>query len=625
MVPGVVPTKGTAVATRTGMAEKKPSFVRQLFAGVLEDTILFPFPALSPEEDRETSRFVAELRDYLESHLDREWIDEHEQIPPEVLDELKRRGLFGVSLPRAHGGMEMSPMAYARVFEFVTGFDPGLAILFGVHLSIGIKGIQLAGTPEQQEKYLPRAATGEWMASFALTEPLAGSDAAGIRSRAEPQPDGSFLLNGHKIWIGNGSFSEIIVAFAQVPVDGKDRVTAFILRPDMPGYERSTPPLRKMGARGSNQCELRFHDVRVPPENVLGAPGDGFKLAMRVLNSGRIGLSAGAAGGIKNALAEATRFAAEREQFGQPIASYELIQDKLARMAADAFAAESVAYFTAGLAARDDVDYALGAAAAKVWTSDALGRAVDELVQIAGGRGFVKGYPYERMYRDARITRIFEGTNEILRLFIGLSGIEEPGERLQELGAAIRNPVGQLGTLAEFAGDRVRLALRQGEPRVQANVHPRLRRHFQYLEDHTRELRTSTERALRRLGRRIINRQLVVARLADMAIELYVRAAVLSRTQAILEAHGRGEHESPPIPERIPLDDASVERVLRLCDLSAQLSGLRFRAARESLHDTRDELLVEVAKDAVGQGGLPYGQRIESQHEPPLPSGGEHG
>ena len=613
-----------AVATPARMAEKKLSFVRQLFAGVIEDSVLFPFPALSPEEDRETSRFITELRDYLEANLDREWIDEHERIPEEVTEELKRRGLFGVSLPREFGGMEFSSLAYARVFEFVTGFDPGLAIMFGVHLSIGIKGIQLAGTPEQQRTYLPRAATGEWMASFALTEPLAGSDAAGIRSRAELQPDGSYLLNGHKIWIGNGSFSEIIVAFAQVSVEGRDRVTAFILRPDMPGYERSTPPLRKMGARGSNQCELRFHDVRIPPENLLGAPGEGFKLAMRVLNSGRIGLSAGAAGGIKHCLEAAVQFASEREQFGQPIANYELIQDKIARIAADAFAAESVAYFTAGLAARDDVDYALGAAAAKVWTSDALGRAVDELVQIAGGRGFVKGYPYERMYRDARITRIFEGTNEILRLFIGLSGIEEPGERLQELGAAIRNPVQQLGTLAEFAGDRVRLALRQGEPRVQASVHPELREHFQYLEDHTRDLRTSTERALRRLGRRIIDRQLVVARLADMAIQLYVRAAVLSRTQAILEAHDRGERETAPIPERIPLDDASVARVLRLCDLAAQLSGLRFRAARESLHDTRDELLVEVSRDAVDQGGLPYRQPIEHAEPPPVPWGGAH-
>jgi acyl-CoA dehydrogenase family member 9 len=363
-----------------------------------------------------------------------------------VIEDLKRMGLFGISIPREYGGLGLSQSAYCRIFEFVTGYDVGLAIMLGVHLSIGIKGIQLAGTEEQKRLYLPKAATGEWFASFALTEPGAGSDAAGIRSRAVPSDDGShYVLNGHKIWIGNGSFSEVIVAFAQTPVqrDGEttDRVTAFILRPDMEGFERG-PALRKMGARGSNQTELYFRDVRVPRENVLGEVGEGFKLAMRILNSGRQGLSAGAAGGVRrDARAWPPSSRSEREQFGRPIAEFELIRGKLAELAADAYTAESVAYFTTGLADRGDVDYALESAAAKVWNSDALDRAVDEMVQIAGGRGFVKGYPYERMYRDARITRIFEGTNEILRLFVGLSGVQEPGEQLREIGAALREPI----------------------------------------------------------------------------------------------------------------------------------------------------------------------------------------
>ena len=608
------------------MANTKPSLIRQLFTGTIDDEILFPYPTLSSREDRQVSEFLEKLRAYLDENLDREWIDEHERIPPEVLDELKRMGLFGVGIPAEFGGMGLSQPAYTRVFEFVTGYDVGLAIVLGVHLSIGIKGVLLAGNPEQKARYLPKAATGEWMASFALTEPHAGSDVAGIRSRAERQADGSYLLNGSKIWIGNGSFSEVIVVFAQLPVeiDGeiRDRVTAFILRPDMRGYQRGTP-LRKMGARGSNQCELYFEDVRVPAENLLGGEGEGFKLAMRVLNSGRTGLAGGAAGGIKQCLEMATAFATEREQFGKPIAQFELIGEKLARMAADAYAAESVAYFTAGLIERGDTDYALEAAAAKVWTSDALDRAVDETVQIAGGRGYVKGYPYERMYRDARITRIFEGTNEVLRLFIGLSGVEGPGEFLQEIGAALRAPIQQLGTLAEFAGERVRLALHRGEPAIDIAPHPRLRRHFRYLEEHTRDLRTATERSIRRFGRELVERQLVVARLADMATELYVRAAMLSRTQAILEAWDRGQRVTPPIPTPIPLDPSSVDRILRLCELAAQLSGLRFRDARESIHDERDELATKVADDVIAEGGLPYGRPIE-HHDPPVPWGGEH-
>ena len=588
------------------MADSHPSFTRQLFGGSIDDAILFPYPRISEEEDRRVTAFLEELKAFLDANVDREWIDEHERVPPEVIAGLAKLGLFGISIPTEYGGMGLSQSAYCRVFELVTGYDVGLAIILGVHLSIGTKGIVLAGTEAQKREYLPKAATGEWFASFALTEPGAGSDAAGIESRAVRSEDGShWVLNGSKIWIGNGSFSEMIVTFAQTAVEreGKtvDRVTAFILRPGMPGFERGAE-LRKMGARGSNQAELTFRDVKVPAENVLGEVGDGFKLAMRILNSGRQGLSAGCAGGVKQCLRLAADFAKERVQFGKPIARYELIQGKLAAMAADAYTAESVAYLTTGLADRGDVDYALESAAAKVWTSDAMGRAVDELVQIAGGRGFVKPYPYERMYRDARITRIFEGTNEILRLFVGLSGMQETGEYLRQIGEALREPIRQIGLLTDFAAERVRLALGGGEPKVEVQVHESLQRHFDYLESHTRDLRTAAEGVIRRHGRGIVERQFVVARLADMAIELYVRAAVLSRTQALLEAYAAGAREAPPlVSTRMALDEASVARTLRVCDLACQRSGLRFRHAREALNDARDTLLRSVADDVLGE------------------------
>jgi acyl-CoA dehydrogenase family member 9 len=591
------------------MSKDKLSYTRQLFSGVIDDEILFPYPRIPADEDERVSEFLRRLESFCDEHIDREWIDEHERIPAEVVDGLKKLGLFGISIPQEYGGMGLSQSAYCRVFEFVTGYDVGLAIMLGVHLSIGVKGIQLVGTEEQKLKYLPKAATGEWFASFALTEPEAGSDAAGVRSRAVPSEDGShYVLNGAKIWIGNGSFSEVIVAFAQTPVerDGKteDRVTAFILRPEMEGFRRG-PELRKMGARGSNQAELYFEDVRVPAENVLGEVGGGFKVAMQVLNSGRQGLSAGAAGGVKRCMAMAAEWAQQREQFGSPIAHYEVIQGKIAAMAADAYSAESVAYFTTGLADRGDVDYAMESAAAKVWNSEALDTAVDELVQIAGGRGFVKPFPYERMYRDARITRIFEGTNEILRLFVGLSGMQEPGEYLRQIGKALREPIRRMGLLTEFATDRVRQALGRGEPAVEERIHPRLRGHFDYLIDHTRDLRTSVDRVIRRHGREIIDRQFVVSRIADMAIELYVRSAVLSRTQALLEAHDRGEARSEPMAgASVAIDEKRIEEILRVCDLACQRSGLRFRAARESLHDTRDELVREVAADVLARDGL---------------------
>ncbi len=587
------------------MTDARESFTRALFRGTIDESILLPYPRLTEEEDARVTAFIAQVMEYLARALDREKVDEEEEVPPEVLAELARMGLFSISIPREYGGMGLSQSAYCRVFEAITGYDVGLGIILGVHLSIGTKGIVLAGTEEQKRRFLPKAATGEWFASFALTEPGAGSDAQGIESRAEPDGRGGWILNGEKIWIGNGSFSRTIVAFAQTPVerDGRtvDRVTAFILTPEMEGFERGEP-LRKMGARGSNQTELRFRDVRVPAENVLGGVGEGFKLAMRILNSGRQGLSAGAAGGVKRCVRLAAEFAAERRQFGRPIAEFELIQGKIAAMAADAYTAESLAYLTTGLADRGDVDYALESAAAKVWCSEALDRAVDEVVQIAGGRGFVKGYPYERMYRDARITRIFEGTNEVLRLFVGLSGMEEPGEYLRRIGEALRHPIAGLGLLGEFAGGRVRLALGAGEPSIDVDLHPSLRRHFDYLTDHTRDLRIAVERVIRRHGRQVVERQFVVARIADMAIELYARAATLARTQAILEAHERGDQVAPPLTSsRVALDGESVARVLRVCDLACQRSGLRFRAARVALNDERDALLRSVAADVLAE------------------------
>jgi alkylation response protein AidB-like acyl-CoA dehydrogenase len=580
-----------------------PSLTRAFFEGSIDDDILLPFPRISAEEDATVTEFLGRLMPYLEANLDQDRVDDEECVPPEILAELGRLGLWGIALPREYGGMGLSQSAYCRIFEAVTGYDVGLGIIMGVHLSIGTKGIVLAGTDEQKRRFLPKAATGEWFASFALTEPGAGSDAQGIRSRAVPDGQGGWILNGDKIWIGNGSFSEIIVAFAQTPVEreGKtvDRVSAFILTPDMPGYSRGEP-LRKMGARGSNQTELHFRDVRIPAENVLGDVGGGFKLAMRILNSGRQGLSAGAAGGVKRCLELAGSFARERVQFGKPIAEFELIQGKLAAMAADAYTAESAAYFTTGLADRGDVDYALESAAAKVWNSDALDRAVDELVQITAGRGYVRGYPYERIYRDARITRIFEGTNEVLRLFVGLSGMQGPGEYLRRIGEALRNPIEGFGLLGGFATDRVRLALRRGEPSIDAELHPALQRHWDYLATHTRDLRAAVERTIRRHGRAVIDRQFVVARIADMAIELYVRAATLSRTQAMLDAHAAGAAMAPPLTSSVTtLDEASIDRVLRLCDLACQRSGLRFRAARVALNDERDTLLRAVAADLV--------------------------
>src|SRR5690606_1962976 len=268
---------------------------------------------------------------------------------------------------------------------------------------------------------------------------------------------------------------------------------------------------------------------------------------------------------------EMVRYAEWRVQFGQPIASFEITQRKLAQLASEVYAADAMLGQLAAAADKGDADIALEAAIAKVFASDLIWRATDEMVQVAGGRGYVKPYPYERMLRDARINRIFEGTNEILRLFIGLNGVQGPAERLKEIGSAMRRPLRNLGLVSGYAASRVRSAL-GGSAEMDVPLHPKLEEHRRYFVKHVAELASATQRAITKYRAGIVERQLVVERLANMAIELYATACVLARTQALLDERG--------------LEECSRE--LALCDLFSVEAGRRFRTQREAL-DAREE------------------------------------
>jgi acyl-CoA dehydrogenase family protein 9 len=304
---------------------------------------------------------------------------------------------------------------------------------------------------------------------------------------------------------------------------------------------------------------------------VLGQVGKGFAVAVHVLNGGRLTLSAGCTGGTKHLLGEMAAYAEQRVQFGRPIAGFEITQRKLAELASEAYAADAMVGILASLADRPSSDWSLEAACAKVFASELLWRAADETVQVAGGRGFVKPHPYERYLRDARINRIFEGTNEVLRLFIALNGIQGPAERLKEIGAALRRPIANWGLVSGYAASRVRSAL-GATPTVDAELHPRLAEHRTYFEKHVAELKGATDRMITKHRKEIVERQLVLERLANMAIELFATAAVIARTQRLLEERGE--------------EGASSE--LALCDLFCVEAGRRFRDHRHAL-DAREE------------------------------------
>jgi alkylation response protein AidB-like acyl-CoA dehydrogenase len=571
-----------------------PSFVRGLFAGAINDTLLFPFPATLDERDPDETRTVRRLLGALDRMsrglIDPARFDEEERIPEEVIEALASEGFLAISIPREYGGLGLSPAAYAHVFGAVSSLDPSIGVLVAVHCGLSAKAIVLYGTHEQKERYLPMLARGETLGAYALTEPETGSDAQHIVTRARLSEDGTeWILDGRKHWIGNGQRAGVITTFAQTEVvkHGETvlRPTAFIIRPDMPGF-RVVGTVRKMGIRGSTQAELAYEGLRVPADHVLGTVGKGFTIAVNALNAGRMSLASGCNAGSKRILAQMREFTEARVQFGHPIADFEITQRKLARTATDIYASDAMLAELTRLAESPEGEYALEAACCKVFASDMLWRAADEMVQLAGGRGFVKPWPYERMLRDSRINRIFEGTNEILRLFISLNGIKEPADRMQELGVALRQPLKNLGLLSEYAASRLKSRL-GATPTLDVNLHARLRAHAQFFEKHVAELKDHSERLIFAYRKEIVERQQELERLANMAIELFATACVLARTQQLLEERG----------------EAGCERELALCDLFVVEAGRRFRANRLTLQSPQDETRRLVARHVREAGG----------------------
>jgi very long chain acyl-CoA dehydrogenase len=346
------------------------------------------------------------------------------------LQGLRELGAFGLQVPPEYDGVGLTNTQYARLTEIVGANDLGVGIFIGAHQSIGFKGIILVGTDAQKKKYLPRLASGEDFAAFALTEPASGSDASSIKTRAELSADGkTWKLNGSKIWISNGGIAEVFTVFAKTPVTDKetgtttDKVTAFIVERKFGGLTHGAPE-KKMGIKCSNTAEVYFEDVPVPAENVLGGVGQGFKVAMQILNNGRFGMAAALSGTMRAGITKAVEHATQRTQFGSKIDTYGTIQEKIARMTMAHYATESMAYMVSGIMDGGASDYQLEAAISKVFASDAAWFVTDEVIQILGGMGYMKDCGIEKVMRDIRIFRIFEGTNDILRLFVALTGIQ---------------------------------------------------------------------------------------------------------------------------------------------------------------------------------------------------------
>ncbi|XP_069857672.1 very long-chain specific acyl-CoA dehydrogenase, mitochondrial isoform X1 [Dipodomys merriami] len=540
-----------ATKEKPAKAESK-SFAVGMFKGQLITEQVFPYPSVLNEEQTQflkelvgpVSRFFEEVNDPAKN-------DTLERVEETTLQGLKELGAFGLQVPSELGGVGLSNTQYARLAEIVGTHDLGVGVTLGAHQSIGFKGILLFGTKAQKEKYLPKVASGESIAAFCLTEPSSGSDAASIRSSAVPSPCGKyFTLNGSKLWISNGGLADIFTVFAKTPVTDaatgavKEKITAFVVERSFGGVTHG-PPEKKMGIKASNTTEVYFDGVRVPSENVLGEVGGGFKVAMYILNNGRFGMAATLAGTMKAIIAKAVDHAANRTQFGDKIHNFGLIQEKLARMAMLQYVTESMAYMLSANMDQGSTDFQIEAAISKIFSSEAAWKVTDECIQIMGGMGFMKEPGVERVLRDTRIFRIFEGTNDILRLFVALQGCMDKGKELSGLGNALKNPFGNAGLLLGEAGKQLRRRAGLGSGlSLSGVIHPELSQSGELAVQALEQFATVVEAKLIKHKKGIVNEQFLLQRLADGAIDLYAMVVVLSRaSRSLNKGHPTAQHE----------------------------------------------------------------------------------
>lgn len=558
------------------------SLVKPLFVGELDAGRLLPYPFLGGDRTELLDMVRESLGRFARDRIDAAAIDREHHLPAEILDGLAELGLFGLRIPEEHGGLGLDATQYAWVGVDLARHDGATAIMSGGHSTIGIKALLLHGSDEQKARYLPRLATGELKAAFALSEPDAGSDAQSLKLTARRSADGrSYVLDGTKLWITNGGFADLVTVFARTPdhprSDGRPSISCFLVERAMgfqPGREED-----KLGIRGSSTVPLVFEGVRVPAGNLVGEPGDGFRIALQVLNTGRTGLASNCLGNCRFLLEQTVAYTGQREQFGRPIADFELVQQKLARMAWLTHALESMVFLTTGLMDRGVQDLALEAALCKVFGTEALWTVVNDAVQCAGGNGFTTDYPFERLLRDARVNMIFEGTNEILRLMVAGQGLAGPAGLLAGGDVPVQSRYGR-----RVAG------METADP---LPVPPALRSEALALSLGVAELAQGAAAVCRRTGGDLRRRHELVAALSDLALSLYGQMAVLARATTRLEQQG---------------EEAAADELVLARGAARYLAG-EGRAAAARLRDAEAEAAaIAQTAAAVRRLGGPLGE-----------------
>lgn len=517
--------------------KKNPSFAKQLFFGKFDHSLVFPFPYPTENERESNDAFVSQVAKFSDEQIDAAKIDREAQIPDEVINGLAQLGVLGMTVPKEFSGLGMSQRAYCRVTDKISQNCGSTALFINVHQSIGLKALLLFGTDEQKKKWLPDLAQGKKFAAFSLTEPNAGSDANGVETRAVYDPEKKvYRLNGLKQWTTNGSIADILTVMAKTEVeteDGvQDKVTAFLVTPDMPGFIVRDKALDKLGTRGAWTANLAFKDLEVPEENILGPKGGGLKVCLTLLDYGRTTFGAMCTGAARELVRLAVKHSRDRFQFNRPLASFPLVKKKVAKICSLLYAMDAATYLTAGLIDNDVEDIMLESAMLKVFTSDALWEILYETMQILGGRSFFTDQPYERMMRDARLNMIGEGSNEVLRAFIGVVGMRDVGMELKESVDALK---GIFSNFSKFLGLGGRTLNRMRIPEIPVKSHL-LKEEAKQVAQVIRKLHWAVVGLLGQHREEIVERQLQLDRIASISMSVYAMSAVLSKLDTDLTA-----------------------------------------------------------------------------------------
>jgi alkylation response protein AidB-like acyl-CoA dehydrogenase len=573
-------------------------FAKALFFGKFKGDLLYPYPTLAPEKQAAADEMAAKVKAFADASIDATKIDREARIPDSVIKGLGDIGMYKVTIPGEFGGLGFGQQQYLKCMEILGGHDASVAVFVNAHHSIGVRALVLFGTKEQQEKWLPGLYDGSKLCAFALTEPEAGSDAGNVQTTATPTEDGSaYILNGTKHYITNGGIAHVLTVMARTPdpSNPKGKVTAFLVTPDMPGFEVLEARAEKCGIRGTATGKMRFTNMRVPKENVLGQVGRGLQAALTVLNYGRVTFGATCTGHAKECIKAMTEHAKRRVQFQQPISEFQLVQKKIAFAAAHCFAMEAATAECAAFIDKGAPDYMLETAILKVFATEHLWTIVNDTLQVYGGKGYFCDQPIERWMRDARINTIGEGANDVLKSFIAVVGCRGPGLYLKGLQDDMMGGRWSLRKIGQSIGVLGKLTapwLTTGTPDVPVKA-AELRDDAYTLGKLVREFGLKLPHIFMALKDEtvIAQAQLIHERIADIAIDLYVSACVLARLDYLLA--GKGSNGKPAVSD--PYADPVAGKYF------LKLAFRRIRENFAAFDDNDDKALLESAKSTIAK------------------------